>query len=129
MNQPLELFIAIYTDEDVSRELANELHERGFRAQSAIEAGLLGADDDVQLDYAIANQMTILTYNRQHFMPLATRYASEGKHHFGIVISTKQFSDVRFGELLRLTLRLLNSLSAEEMIDRVVYLQEFEQPT
>lgn len=126
MNQPLELFIAVYTDEDVSRELANELRERGFRAQSAIEAGLLGVDDDVQLDYAIASQMAILTYNQQHFVPLATGYASGGKHHFGIVISTKQFSDVRFGELLRLTLRLLNALSAEEMVDRVVYLQDFE---
>jgi hypothetical protein len=61
MNEPLELFIAIYTDEDVSRELANELRERGFRAQSAIEAGLLEADDVAQLDYAIAHQMAILT--------------------------------------------------------------------
>jgi hypothetical protein len=41
MSDPAQLFIALYTDEDITSELAPALRERGFEAQSAAEAGLL----------------------------------------------------------------------------------------
>ncbi len=43
------LFIAVYTDEDVTSELAPMLRERGFTAQSALEVELINADDATQL--------------------------------------------------------------------------------
>jgi hypothetical protein len=52
MSDPAQLFIALYTDEDVTSELAPALRERGFEAQSAAEAGLLQSDDAQQLAYA-----------------------------------------------------------------------------
>lgn len=38
MNDPARLFIALYTDEDITSELAPALRERGFEAQSAEES-------------------------------------------------------------------------------------------
>lgn len=35
MSDPARLFIAVYTDEDITSELAPALRERGFEAESA----------------------------------------------------------------------------------------------
>lgn len=119
------LFISLYTDEDVTSELAPMLRERGFVAQSAAEAGLLNADDPLQLAYAAEHGMALLTCNADHFLLLARQYVEAGWPHAGIIISSEQFSRRRLGELLRLVLRLLNSLTAGEMRNCVVYLQQF----
>ena len=109
------LFIALYTDEDVTSELAPALRDRGFEAQSAAEAGLLNADDSAQLAYAAEHDMALLTTNADHFLKLAKQVAGAGRSHAGIIISSEQYSRRRFGELLRLVLRLVNSVTADEM--------------
>ncbi len=119
------LFIALYTDEDVTSELAPAVRARGFVAQSATEATLLNTDDAAQLAYATQHGMAILTYNARDFLILARQYAEAGFAHAGIIISSEQYSRHQFGELLRLVLRLLNTLTAEELHNRVVYLQQF----
>ena len=86
MSDPARLFIALYTDEDITSELAPALRERGFEAQSA----------------------------------------AAGQSHAGIIISSEQYSRRRFGELLRLTLRVMNTVTVDEMRDAVVYLQQFK---
>ena len=126
MSDSARLFIALYTDEDITSELAPALRERGFEAQSAAEAGLLRADDARQLAYAAAHGMTLLTCNTSHFLMLARQYAATGQSHAGIIISSEQYSRRRFGELLRLTLRVMNTLTVDEMRDAVVYLQQFK---
>lgn len=125
MAETPSLFISLYTDEDVTSELAPALRERGFAAQSAAEAGMLNMNDAEQLAYAAGHGMAILTCNADHFLALAKQYAQEHRAHAGIVISSEQFSRRRFGELLRLVLRLMNSLTADEMQNSVVYLQQF----
>jgi hypothetical protein len=126
MAEAPSLFISLYTDEDVTSELAPALRERGFVAQSAVEAGLLHADDADQLAYAAGHSMAILTCNAEHFVLLALQYAEAARPHAGIIISPEQFSRRRFGELLRLVLRVLNTLAADEMQNCVVYLQQLK---
>jgi predicted nuclease of predicted toxin-antitoxin system len=127
MSETIRLFISLYTDEDISSELAPAIRDRGLDAQSAAEAGLLDADDPVHLEYTTARGLTILTCNARDFLDLAKQYAIEGRTHAGIIISSEQYSRRRFGELLRLVLRLMNSISADEMQNRVVYLQDFKK--
>ncbi|MBI5568178.1 MAG: DUF5615 family PIN-like protein [Chloroflexi bacterium] len=124
MTDPARLFIALYTDEDITSELAPALRERGFEAQSAAEAGLLRAEDASQLAHTANNGFTLLTCNAAHFLKLAQHYAETGQSHAGIIISSEQYSRRRFGELLRLTLRVLNTLSADDVRDTVIYLQQ-----
>jgi hypothetical protein len=80
--------------------------------------------DEAQLAYAAAQGMAILSYNTQHFILLARSWYLAGREHAGIVVS-EQFSQRQFGELLRRVLRLLNSLTANEIHNRVVFLQQF----
>ena len=57
------LFVAIYTDEDVTSALAPALRRRGYTAQSTAEARHLELLDEAQLTYATEQGMAILTYN------------------------------------------------------------------
>lgn len=118
------LFIAVYTDEDVTTNLAPALRWRGYTAQSTLEAGNLELSDEAQLKYATEQEMAILTYNGQDFIPLAQEWYFTGRGHAGIIIS-QQFDRRQFGELLRQVLSLLDSLTAGEMRNQVVFLQRF----
>lgn len=126
MSDSAQLFIALYTDEDITSELAPALRERGFEAQSAAEAGQLQSDDARQLAYAATHGLTLMTCNAAHFLMLSRQYAVAGQAHAGIIISSEQYSRRRFGELLRLALRVMNTLSVDNMRNAVVYLQQFK---
>jgi hypothetical protein len=113
--------VAIYVDEDVYGDLARALREHGVDAQSVSEVGRHGLDDSAQLDYAAAAGRAVLTFNRDHYEFLAVEYFLNGWEHAGIIISPQY----AFGELLRRVLRLVESMSAEELRGEVRYLQSF----
>jgi len=69
--------------------------------------------------------MVFLTYNAQDFIPLARHWYLAGREHAGIVLSA-QFSQRQFGELLRRVLRLLDHLTADELYNQVIFLQQFK---
>ncbi len=127
MAEEPRLFLALYTDEDITAELAPALRERGFEAQSAVEAGMLNVDDEAQLSFAASRGMTLLSSNADHFVRLAKAHSEAGVSHAGIIVSSEQYGRRRFGEFLRLVLRLLNTLTADDMRDCVVYLQQFRE--
>jgi len=101
---------------------------RGYTAENTAEVGNLELTDEAQLIYATAMGMAILTYNAQDFIPLARQWFFAGREHAGIILS-EQFSQRQFGELLRRVLRMLNSLTADEMHNQMVFLQQFETAT
>lgn len=88
---------------------------------------MLHADDAAQLDYAASRGLTLLSSNADHFVRLAKGYAAAGVSHAGIIVSSEQYGRRRFGEFLRLVLRLLNSLTADDVRNSVVYLQQFRE--
>jgi hypothetical protein len=118
------LFVTLYTDEDVTADLAPALRWRGYKAQSTLEVDNLGLSDEAQLLFAAERGMAILTYNAQDFIPLARDWFLTQREHAGIVLS-EQMSQRRFGELLRRVLRFLNHMTAEEMWNRIIFLQQF----
>ncbi len=125
MTEPAErLFIALFTDEDVSDRLVVQLRERGFEAASAAEWGTLGLTDEEQLAYASERGFALLTFNRDDFVGLARRWYSEGREHAGIVIS-EQFGRRHLGELLRRVLRLIDAVPVDEMRNTVRQLQSY----
>jgi len=106
--------VALYTDADITTALAPALRWRGYTAQNTVEADNAARSDAAQLTYATEQGMAILTYNAQDFIPLARAWYATGREHAGIILS-EQFSQRQFGELLRRVLRLLDSLTADEM--------------
>lgn len=115
---PLKLFL----DEHIWQELTERLSEKGFDALHIYNVDRGGFPDDTQLEFAAQQGRAILTYNTKDFLPLAELWYEAGRDHAGIIVSTQ----LEHGELLRRVLKLLDSVSADEMMNRVRYLQEFK---
>lgn len=116
--------ILLYTDEDITDRLAVLLQRRGYNAVSARAAGTDGLADEEQLAFAAERGWTILTYNRKDFILLAQRWFAAGREHSGIILS-RQFSNEGTGELLRQICKLIETVSAEEMLNTVRDLQSY----
>jgi predicted nuclease of predicted toxin-antitoxin system len=112
------LFIHFYLDEDVSVIVAKLLRSRGFETTTTLDAGQLGASDAEQMEFAVANQCTIVTHNRAHFESLAKEYHTAGKTHHGIVIAVRRPAN----QLAQRLLILLDNVTSEEMRDQVRYI-------
>ena len=52
------------------------------------------------------------------FVPLAIQYVEDGKEHYGVVVS----KELPHGELKRRVTKLLESVTAEELMNSVRYL-------
>ncbi len=113
----------LHLNENLSPRLARELRKYGFDVMATQEMeDMLSAPDDVQLAHAASEQRAILTFNIGDFSILHEHYMTEGKEHWGIILSNREF----IGELLRRILRLLNSVSADELKNQVRWLSEFK---
>jgi predicted nuclease of predicted toxin-antitoxin system len=115
----------LYLDEDVLPDLAQLLRARGYDAVSAQEWGAFKLTDSEQLERACADQRTILTYNYRHFLDRAIEWGAEGLSHFGIVISYRQYSREQLGEVARVAESMLQSLTAEGLVNAVIVLDDF----
>jgi predicted nuclease of predicted toxin-antitoxin system len=123
-SKPLSLFVSLYTDEDVTNQLAVLLRQRGFEAGSASEVDMLHQPDEAHLSYATAHNMVLFSFNVRDYMILAQKWAAENRPHTGILLSD-QFTRRQMGELLRRVLKFLNTVSADEMVNAIRYLSEF----
>jgi predicted nuclease of predicted toxin-antitoxin system len=124
MSAEAPLFIQIYTDEHVSPLIAQTLRRRGFVAQSAIEIGMIGRSDEEHLAYAADHAMAILTFDQVDFVQLAQQWAAAQREHAGIIISP-QLGSRQMSQLLQSLSRLLDTLTADELHNQVVFLQQF----
>ena len=112
----------LYLNEHLSPRLAEQLRQHGFDVTSTLESKMGEADDDEQLAHAVSEQRAIVTFNHKDFAVRHERYVAEGKEHWGIVLSTEESVDI----LRRRLLRLLNTLSAEELKNQIRWLNEFK---
>ena len=122
MPSPLHNPPKLYLNEHLSPRLAVQLRRYGFDAVSSQEAGKLSHDDEAQFAWAVSEQRAIVTFNFADFSELHERSIEEGKEHFGIILSTAETVAV----LLHRLLRLLNSLSADELKNQIRWLNEFK---
>ena len=112
------LFIELYLDEDVDVLIAQFLRARGFIVVTTQEAGQFRNNDVEQLAYAVSQHKTLLTHNRVDFEALAQTYFAAGQPHDGVIIAVRRPPR----EITRRLLRILNSVTAEEMQNHVRYI-------
>jgi hypothetical protein len=113
----------LHLNENLSQHLAAELRTRyGCDVTSSQELQMVSDPDAVQLIYAASQQRAILTFNVKDFVPLHELYIAEGREHWGIILSNQQ----PIGVLVRRLVRLLNAMSAEELRNQVIWLNEFK---
>lgn len=114
--------IKLYIDEDLTDRLAVALRSRKFDVISAHEVEMRGKTDKEQLDYAVKDGRIILTRNVRHFVKLQREYFEKKIDHYGIVVTDY----LHFKELLRRLLNFLNKTTAEEMENRLEWLQNYK---
>ena len=112
------LFIELYLDEDVDVLIAQVIRARGFVVITTQEAGQLRNSDAEQLAYAVSQRKALLTPNRVHFEALTQTYCAAGQPHDGIIVAVRRPPR----DIARRLLRILNSVSAEEMHNHVRYI-------
>ena len=113
--------IRLYLDEDSMRlALIVALRARGVDVQSALGAGMIARSDEEHLQYAAADGRVLYSFNVGDFYHLHKRWQSLGRSHAGIVLAQQQKYSV--GEQCRRLLRLISTMSAEEISNQVVFL-------
>ena len=113
--------VRLYIDEDaMSRALVQALRARGIDVATSFEAGLNGKPDVVQLGYACEHDRVLYTFNVGDFCRLHAEFLAQGRSHPGIVVVYDQRYSV--GEQIRRLARLVQSRSADEMRNMLLYL-------
>lgn len=113
--------IKLYLDEDVEVFLADAVRRRGYEATTTRDCKNLGLGDPAQISFARRKGFVILSYNVRHFPRLHYEILSRNDHHPGFIIARQE----GFTLTLRRLLKLLASLSAEDMQDALEYLSNW----
>ena len=113
--------IRLYLDEMIPVSLAAVLRQYGYDVLAAKEANMFGKSDEEQLNFAVSNRMAIITFNIKDFVLLHQSWISEGKKHFGIIVSP----EIRISKLTYLCLKLLGRTESKDLMDQLHFLQEF----
>jgi Domain of unknown function (DUF5615) len=80
------IFVALYTDEDMSALVATLLRSRGLDVTTVPEQSALGKTDTEQLEFATSMNRCMLTHNRVDFERLHIYYMKDNRQHFGIIV-------------------------------------------
>ena len=121
------LAIRLHLDHNVDPRLAADVRRHGFEVTSAREIGKERASDEEHLAWAAEHGRVILTFDVGDFRVLARRWLDEGRDHAGILISIPP-PPITYGELLRRLLAFLDRITAEEMVNRVEWLDPTSEP-
>ncbi len=105
--------IKFYMDEHVHRAVTDGLRRRGVDALTAKDAGLLEAEDEQHLAFALGNGRVILTQDADFL-----RLHAAGHQHSGIVYAPQQTA---IGAIVRGLLMIYDVLSSEDMANHVEF--------
>lgn len=87
-------------------------------ALTTTQADNLGHRDREQLQYAVENQLCLLTHNRTDFEELAKEYFESGRLHFGIIIAVRRSPK----EITRRLLTIISLRTRDEIQNQLIYI-------
>ena len=105
-------------DEHIWAYLAKILREQGFDVIHVTEAGLVATPDQEIMEFAVSQHRAVVTFNIKDFIPITIQYYADGKEHYGVVVSNQ----LSRGELQKRVIKLLKSITAEELMNCVRFL-------
>jgi len=107
--------IRFHLDESVPPIVAEELARRGMDVTTSQQTGLLGASDDVQLRFAVAEKRVLVTHDRDF-----TRIDASGSNHLGMCYCRRDKYGI--GELVEMIVLVNECFTEEEMKSHVEFL-------
>jgi predicted nuclease of predicted toxin-antitoxin system len=109
--------VSFYFDEMVQRAAAEELIKQGYQVILAVDAGMAEKTDPEHLQYATAQGLVLVTYDRK-FAGLT----SQKTNHTGLVCLTiEQQGNV--GAMVRLLAKFAEQYTPDEVIGHVFWLK------
>jgi hypothetical protein len=117
----VRLYVAIYADADFRGKVIPQIQIQGYDVIYAPELGHGKWNDEEHLVYAATNNRSLLTHNARDFEPLYRAWWEAGRKHAGIIVSPQWET----GEIVRRLLKLLNTVTADEMVNNYKHLGEF----
>lgn len=120
------LYIRLYLDRHIKLTLAEDLSVRGFDVLTTQQAGMDTAGDEDQLVFAAKEGRAILTFNIRDFAALQQQWMHAGRSHAGVIVS-QQLGSRQYGLLLQRTLRLLETMTSDELRNNLVHLEQFKE--
>ncbi|MGF1571337.1 MAG: DUF5615 family PIN-like protein [Nodosilinea sp.] len=119
--------IRFYIDEDAMRSaFVKALQRAGLDVVTVADGHRWGDSDASQLAWATQQGRVLYTFNVKDFCFLHTQWLTQKESHAGIVVVPRQHYSI--GEQIRGLLGLVNSLSAEAMVNQLVYLSNYLEP-
>jgi predicted nuclease of predicted toxin-antitoxin system len=120
--------LKLLLDEQFPPDIAKRLRERDHDAIAVRERpDLISAEDETLLALSTAEQRALLTNNVRDFVPIATRWAGEGRSHYGLLLvsdRTLQRSRNTIGVYIKAIDRLLREHPSEDALrDQILWLQ------
>ena len=116
--------IRLYVDEDAMRgNVVFGLQARKVDVIRASDAAMVQREDEDQLMTATGLGRVLYSYNRGDYQLLHQQWLTEGRNHSGIVVAKQQHYSI--GEELRRLTRLMGTVTAEEMRNRIEYLSNW----
>jgi hypothetical protein len=121
--------IKLLLDEHISQRVAAGLRVKYpklfVRAMTEWNDGrYLGQTDDVVLQEAASQGLTLVTYDRRTIPPLLKVWAEEGHGHGGVIfVDEKTMSPADMGGLVKALARLIKEAENMEWTNRVCFLR------
>jgi len=101
--------VKLLLDEHYANEIATELRMAGYDAVTVSELRIRGIDDETLLELASSDDRTLLTNNARDYMPIVGRWATSGRDHCGLLL-TSDASMPRHKGTIGLYVRILRAI-------------------
>lgn len=122
MNSP-RLYAALYADTDVRKAVVSQIKAHGYDIVAATALKHYDWSDEKHLMWAAAEERAMLIHNIKDYNRLYNAWWVAGRTHAGIIECPQEWPT---GEIVRRLLTLLNSLTAEELVNNYVHLGRFD---
>jgi predicted nuclease of predicted toxin-antitoxin system len=107
--------LRFHLDEHVPHAIAHGLRRRQIDVTTTTDAGLIGAEDEDHVAFALRENRVIFTNDRDFL-----RIAATGNPHAGIVYSAPE--DSQIGVVIRYLAFMYECCASDEMANHVEYL-------
>ena len=107
--------VRYHLDEHIDPAVAAGLRARGIDVTTTNEAGLLGADDEEHLRFAIAEQRAIMTHDEDFLV-----FHTQKRPHYGIVFCHNEARTI--GQIVHSLVLIDACLTTDEMRDHVEFI-------
>jgi predicted nuclease of predicted toxin-antitoxin system len=120
--------LKLLLDEQFPPDIASHLRERDRDVIAVCERrDLVSAEDETLLALSTAEKRALLTNNVRDFVPIATRWAGDGRTHYGLLLisdRTLRRSRNTIGAYVRAIDRLLREHPTEDALrDQIRWLE------